>query len=351
MRQMGPLGPGGGGSVPIPLPTRKTSPKTILITGGAGFLGSHLCERLLAAGHRVICLDDFSTGRFGNIDHLKASANFSVVRHDVAMPVRFGLIGDVDEIYNLASPASPVHYQADPVQTTKTSVLGAVGMLELAAQQDAKIFQASTSEVYGDPLVHPQPESYWGHVNPNGPRACYDEGKRCAESLFFDFARCYGTRIKVGRIFNTYGPRMRPDDGRVVSNFIVQALRGEDLTIYGDGSQTRSFCYVDDLIEAFVRLMATEDDVQGPLNLGNPGEFTVRELAEIVIALTGSRSQIRYLPLPKDDPRQRKPNIEQAKALLDWEPKVALQDGLASTIAYFDGQLTGAHTPAAMEVA
>jgi len=306
--------------------------KRVLITGGAGFLGSHLCERLLADGHEVICVDNFFTGNKENIVHLLNNPYFEVIRHDVTFP----LYVEVDEIYNLACPASPIHYQFDPVQTTKTSVHGAINMLGLAKRVKAKIFQASTSEVYGDPKVHPQPESYWGNVNPTGFRACYDEGKRCAETLFFDYNRQHDLRIKVARIFNTYGPRMHPNDGRVVSNFIVQALMGEPITIYGDGSHSRSFCYVDDLIEVFVRFMDSEDDFVGPLNTGNPGEFTIKELAENVIELTGSKSEIVYHPLPSDDPMKRKPDITLARTHLDWEPKIALRDGLKQTIAYFD---------------
>ncbi|WP_417911466.1 UDP-glucuronic acid decarboxylase family protein [Candidatus Electronema sp. TJ] len=306
--------------------------KRVLITGGAGFLGSHLCERLLAEGNDVVCLDNYFTGAKQNILHLLDSPHFELLRHDVTFPLYI----EVDEIYNLACPASPIHYQFDPVQTTKTSVHGAINMLGLAKRVKAKIFQASTSEVYGDPQIHPQPESYWGHVNPNGLRSCYDEGKRCAETLFFDYRRQHNLRIKVARIFNTYGPRMHPNDGRVVSNFIVQALLGEPITIYGDGSQTRSFCYVDDLIEAFIRLMATDDDFTGPVNTGNPGEFTILQLAETVLELTGSKSELVFKPLPQDDPKQRQPDITLAKAKLGWEPKISLREGLAPTIAYFD---------------
>ena len=306
--------------------------KRILVTGGAGFLGSHLCERLLAAGNEVLCVDNYFTGRRQNVAHLLESAKFELLRHDVTFP----LYVEVDEIYNLACPASPIHYQFDPVQTTKTSVHGAINMLGLAKRVRAKIFQASTSEVYGDPEIHPQPESYRGSVNPIGPRACYDEGKRCAETLFFDYHRQHALRIKVARIFNTYGPRMHPNDGRVVSNFIVQALMNKPITIYGDGRQTRSFCYVDDLVEGFIRLMATGDKVTGPVNLGNPGEFTIRELAEKVIALTGSRSRLVKKPLPADDPMQRQPDIRLARRLLKWEPAIALEQGLGKTIAYFD---------------
>jgi UDP-glucuronate decarboxylase len=310
--------------------------KRVLVTGGAGFLGSHLCERLIADGHDVLCVDNYFTGRKDNIAHLLGNSNFEALRHDVCFP----LYVEVDEIYNLACPASPIHYQFDPVQTTKTSVIGAINMLGLAKRIKAKVFQASTSEVYGDPNVHPQTEAYRGNVNPIGPRACYDEGKRCAETLFFDYYRQHKTRIKVVRIFNTYGPRMHPQDGRVVSNFIVQALRGEDITVYGDGSQTRAFCYVDDLIEGWVRLMATGDDITGPINIGNPMEIPVRELAERVIAQVGARSKIVYRPLPVDDPLQRCPDITQAKAVLGWEPKVPLDVGLEKTIAYFDRLLT-----------
>jgi UDP-glucuronate decarboxylase len=311
--------------------------KSVLVTGGAGFLGSHLCERLLAQGHEILCLDNFFTGSKRNIDHLLDDRGFELLRHDVTFP----LYVEVDEIYNLACPASPIHYQYDPVQTTKTSVHGAINMLGLAKRLRCKIFQASTSEVYGDPVVHPQTEDYWGHVNPIGPRSCYDEGKRCAETLFFDYRRQHGLKIKVARIFNTYGPRMQPDDGRVVSNFIVQALRREPITIYGDGSQTRSFCYVDDMIEGFLRLMATENTFTGPVNLGNPSEFTMRQLAEKVLTITGSRSKIVHQPLPADDPRQRRPDITLAKAVLGWAPKIALDEGLERTIAYFDHMLSG----------
>ena len=305
--------------------------KKILVTGGAGFLGSHLCERLLNEGNDVLCVDNFFTGSKQNIAHLMSNPYFEVMRHDVTVP----LYVEVDEIYNLACPASPIHYQFDPVQTTKTSVHGAINMLGLAKRVKAKIFQASTSEVYGDPEVHPQTEDYWGRVNPIGIRSCYDEGKRCAETLFFDYYRQHNLQIKVARIFNTYGPRMHPNDGRVVSNFIVQALRGEDITIYGTGQQTRSFCYVDDLIDGFVRLMNSSDDVTGPINLGNPGEFTMLELAENVLRLVGSQSKLSFKPLPQDDPRQRQPNITLAKDKLGWQPKVNLEDGLKETIAYF----------------
>ena len=305
----------------------------ILITGGAGFIGSHLCEKLLHEGNDIICLDNYFTGSKDNIRHLMDDHHFELVRHDVTTPYH----AEVDEIYNLACPASPVHYQYNPIKTTKTSVLGAMNMLGLAKRTRAKILQASTSEVYGDPAVHPQVESYWGNVNPIGLRSCYDEGKRCAETLFMDYHRQNGVRIKIVRIFNTYGPRMNPNDGRVVSNFIVQALRGEDITIYGDGSQTRSFQYVDDLVEAMIRMMATNDDFTGPVNTGNPGEFTMLELAEMVIRLTGSKSKLVFKPLPSDDPRQRKPDISLAKEKLGgWEPKVKLEDGLKKTIEYFD---------------
>lgn len=310
--------------------------KRVLVTGGAGFLGSHLCERLLGAGHEVLCVDNFYTGAKRNVAHLLSNPYFELIRHDVTFP----LYVEVDEIYNLACPASPVHYQFDPVQTLKTSVHGAINMLGLAKRTKAKIFQASTSEVYGDPEVHPQPESYWGKVNPIGIRSCYDEGKRCAETLFFDYHRQHGLLIKVARIFNTYGPRMHPNDGRVVSNFIVQALKGNDITIYGEGQQTRSFCYVDDLVEGFIRLMGTPDEVTGPVNLGNPNEFTIRQLAERVLDLTGSSSKLIFQPLPQDDPRQRQPDISQAMALLDWQPSIMLDDGLKKTIGYFDNLLS-----------
>ncbi len=305
--------------------------KRILVTGGAGFLGSHLCERLLNDGHDVICADNFFTGDKANIEHLMDNPYFELLRHDVTFP----LYVEVDEIYNLACPASPVHYQFDPVQTTKTSVMGAINMLGLAKRTKARILQASTSEVYGDPEVHPQPESYRGAVNPIGIRACYDEGKRCAETLFFDYHRQHGTDIKVMRIFNTYGPRMNPDDGRVVSNFIVQALKGEDITIFGDGTQTRSFCYVDDLIDGMVALMNSRDGFTGPVNIGNPGEFTMLELAEKVLELTGSSSKLVFLPLPQDDPLQRCPDISLAKKELGWEPSIDLEAGLKKTIEYF----------------
>lgn len=309
--------------------------KRVLVTGGAGFLGSFLCERLLNEGCDVICMDNFFTGRKANIAHLMNNPYFELMRHDVTFPFYV----EVDEIYNLACPASPVHYQFDPVQTTKTSVHGAINVLGLAKRVKAKVFQASTSEVYGDPSIHPQPESYWGNVNPIGIRSCYDEGKRCAETLFFDYWRQHNLRIKVVRIFNTYGPRMHPHDGRVVSNFIMQALRGEDITIYGDGKQTRSFCYVSDLIEGWIRLMNSPDEVTGPINIGNPGEFTMIELAENVIELTNSGSKLIFEPLPADDPKQRKPDITLAKEKLGWEPTVPLKDGLKKTIEYFDGLL------------
>jgi UDP-glucuronate decarboxylase len=313
------------------------STKRILVTGGAGFLGSHLCDRLLAAGHEVVCADNLFTGAKRNIAHLHGHPRFEFLRHDVTFP----LFIEVDEIWNLACPASPIHYQHDPVQTTKTSVHGAINMLGLAKRLRVPIFQASTSEVYGDPEQHPQREDYWGHVNPVGPRSCYDEGKRCAETLFFDYHRQHRLQIKVARIFNTYGPRMHPNDGRVVSNFIVQALKNQPITIYGEGQQTRSFCYVDDLIDGFLKLMATDASVTGPINLGNPGEFTIRELAEKVIALTGSRSTLELRPLPADDPRQRQPDITRAREQLGWEPKIDLDTGLRSTIAYFDQLLSG----------
>ena len=311
------------------------SGKRVLVTGGAGFIGSHLCERLLAEGHDVLCLDNYFTGSKDNVAHLLKDPHFELMRHDVTFPLYI----ETDEIYNLACPASPIHYQLDPVQTTKTSVHGAINMLGLSKRTRARIFQASTSEVYGDPQVHPQPESYWGHCNPIGPRACYDEGKRCAETLFFDYRRQHNVSIKVARIFNTYGPHMHPDDGRVVSNFIVQALQNEPVTIYGDGLQTRSFCYVVDLIEAFVRIMKTGDVFIGPIYIGNPNEFTIRELADTIITLIGSKSKIILEPLPDDDPVQRRPDITIARDILDWEPRIQLQEGLEKTIKYFEGRL------------
>jgi UDP-glucuronate decarboxylase len=314
----------------------RTVAKRVLVTGGAGFLGSHLCERLLAQGDDVLCVDNYFTGRKDNIAHLLQEPNFEAMRHDVTFP----LYVEVDEIYNLACPASPIHYQFDPVQTTKTSVIGAINMLGLAKRVKAKILQASTSEVYGDPIVHPQQESYRGNVNPIGPRACYDEGKRCAETLFFDYHRQHKVPIRVVRIFNTYGPRMHPNDGRVVSNFIVQALRNEPITLYGDGNQTRAFCYVDDLIEGFLKMMQASDETIGPMNLGNPVETSVAELAQLIIELTGSRSKITYRPLPVDDPVQRCPDISQAKATLGWQPRMPLRTGLQRTIAYFETLLT-----------
>ena len=303
----------------------------VLVTGGAGFLGSHLCDRLIARGDEVLCVDNFYTGGKGNVRHLMGNKNFELMRHDVTFP----LYVEVDRIFNLACPASPVHYQHDPVQTTKTSVHGAINMLGLAKRLKARILQASTSEVYGDPSMHPQREDYWGNVNPIGPRSCYDEGKRCAETLFFDYWRQHQLAIKVMRIFNTYGPRMQPDDGRVVSNFIVQALKGDPITLYGDGQQTRSFCYADDLIEGMIRLMDSDKAITGPINIGNPVEFTMRQLAELVVAETGSKSPIVFRPLPQDDPKQRRPDISQAQAKLGWEPKVSLADGLKETVAYF----------------
>jgi UDP-glucuronate decarboxylase len=305
--------------------------KQILVTGGAGFIGSYLCEKLLDDGNSVICVDNFFTGNRSNVTSLLSNPRFEILRHDITNPLHV----EVDEIFNLACPASPIHYQFDPVQTTKTSVHGAINMLGLAKRVKAKILQASTSEVYGDPEVHPQTESYWGHVNPIGPRSCYDEGKRCAETLFFDYWRQHKLRIKVVRIFNTYGPRMHPNDGRVVSNFVMQALRGTPITIYGDGRQTRAFCFVTDLVDGLMKMMATDDTVTGPMNLGNPAEFTMLELAELVIELTGSASKIEFKPLPADDPRQRKPDIAQADRVLDWQPKIALRDGLRKTIDYF----------------
>jgi UDP-glucuronate decarboxylase len=313
------------------MPRLYDSRKRILVTGGAGFLGSHLIDRLLEAGHEVLCADNLFTGTKRNIDHLHNHSRFEFLRHDITFP----LFVEVDEIYNLACPASPIHYQHDPVQTTKTSVHGAINMLGLAKRLKCRIFQASTSEVYGDPSVHPQDESYWGNVNPIGPRSCYDEGKRCAETLFFDYHRQHGLEVKVARIFNTYGPRMHPRDGRVVSNFIVQALKGKPITIYGDGSQTRSFCYVDDLIEGFIRLMDSPADFTGPVNLGNPGEFTIRELAEMILRLTRSKSKLEFCPLPADDPKQRRPDITLAKTRLDWSPTATLDAGLPATIEYF----------------
>ncbi len=315
--------------------------KRTLVTGGAGFLGSHLCDKLIGRGHEVICVDNFFTGSKSNIAHLLGHKRFELVRHDVTFP----LYVEVDEIYNLACPASPVHYQHDPIQTTKTSVSGAINMLGLAKRLKCRIFQASTSEVYGDPAVHPQTENYWGNVNPIGPRSCYDEGKRCAETLFFDYHRQLKLEIKVARIFNTYGPRMHPNDGRVVSNFIVQALRGEPISIYGDGSQTRSFCYADDLIDGFVRLMESDAAITGPINLGNPGEFTILQLAELVIEMTGSKSTLQRHPLPADDPKQRRPDIAAAREKLGWQPAVPLRDGLAKTIDYFDKLLSGRTSP------
>ena len=305
--------------------------KRILVTGGAGFVGSHLCGALLSSGHEVLCVDNYFTGRRRNIEHLAGSTRFEVLRHDVTFP----LYVEIDDIYNLACPASPVNYQYDPVQTLKTSVHGAINMLGLAKRTGARIFQASTSEVYGDPSVHPQPETYWGHVNPLGIRACYDEGKRAAETLFFDYYRQHKVRIKIARIFNTYGPRMQPNDGRVVSNFIIQALSGEDITLYGDGSQTRSFCYVSDLIDGIGRLMSKPDEFVGPVNLGNPTESTIRNLAEMIIRITDSKSRIAFRPLPADDPRQRQPDITFARTELGWEPKVAMEDGLKETVSYF----------------
>jgi UDP-glucuronate decarboxylase len=315
--------------------------KRILVTGGAGFLGSHLCERLLAEGHEVLCVDNFYTGNKENIKHLLDDYRFELLRHDVTFP----LYVEVDEIYNLACPASPVHYQRDPTQTIKTSVHGAINMLGLAKRLRAKVLQASTSEVYGDPEVHPQPESYWGNVNPIGLRSCYDEGKRCAETLFFDYHRQHQLRIKVARIFNTYGPRMHPGDGRVISNFIVQALRNEPITLYGDGTQTRSFCFVSDLVDGLIKLMNSRDAFTGPVNLGNPSEFSIRELAELIVALIGSRSSVTYLPLPQDDPRQRRPDISLAQRELGWQPTIALKDGLIRTIAYFEEVLYGRPAP------
>jgi UDP-glucuronate decarboxylase len=317
--------------------------KRVLVTGGAGFIGSHLCERLLANGCEVLCVDNFYTGARANLHNLLKNPRFELVRHDVCFPLHV----EVDQIYNLACPASPIHYQFDPVQTTKTSVHGAINMLGLAKRVKARILQASTSEVYGDPAVHPQAEDYWGNVNPVGPRSCYDEGKRCAETLFFDYYRQHKLRIKVARIFNTYGSRMHPNDGRVVSNFIVQALQNRDITVYGDGSQTRSFCYVDDLVDGLLRLMNSNDDIVGPINFGNPCEFSIRQLAETVIELTGSTSRIVHRPLPTDDPRQRKPDISKAQELLNWRPTVPLQEGLVKAIDYFDSLFARAADPVA----
>ncbi len=321
------------------------SRKTILVTGGSGFIGSHLCERLLKDDHDVICVDNFFTGSKDNIRHLMNHPNFELIRHDITWP----LYAEVNAIYNLACPASPVHYQWDPVQTTKTCIIGAVNMLGIAKRLRIPILQASTSEVYGDPLEHPQTETYWGNVNPIGIRSCYDEGKRCAETLFFDYHRQLNTKIKVVRIFNTYGPRMRPDDGRVVSNFIVQALKGEDITIYGSGEQTRSFCYVADLIEGLIRMMNTPDEVTGPINLGNPGEFTMLELANLILELTGSKSKLVFKELPADDPVKRRPDITRARQTLDWEPTIKLRDGLERTIRYFDAHLKGDHASAVLQ--
>jgi len=313
------------------------SNRRVLVTGGAGFIGSHLCERLLTRGDEVLCVDNFFTATRPNVSGLMSNSRFELIRHDVCFP----LYVEVDKIYNLACPASPIHYQFDPVQTTKTSVHGAINMLGLAKRVKAKILQASTSEVYGDPTVHPQTEDYWGHVNPIGPRSCYDEGKRCAETLFFDYRRQHNLKIKIARIFNTYGPRMHPNDGRVISNFVVQALQNKDITVYGDGTQTRAFCYVDDLIDGLVRLMEASDDVVGPFNLGNPEEFSIRELAETIIALTGSSSRIVHRPLPEDDPKQRRPDISKAQAILHWQPKTSLRDGLMKVVVYFERLLSG----------
>ena len=315
-----------------------TTTKRVLVTGGAGFLGSHLCERLLEQGNEVLCVDNFFSSTRHNVEHLLGNRRMELLRHDVTFP----LYVEVDEIFNLACPASPIHYQFDPVQTTKTSVIGAINMLGLAKRLKIRVLQASTSEIYGDPVVHPQAEEYWGNVNPIGMRSCYDEGKRCAETLFFDYRRQHNLPIKVLRIFNTYGPRMHPNDGRVVSNFIVQALRGQDITIYGDGNQTRSFCYVDDLVEGMVRMMGTPPEITGPINIGNPNEFTIRELADLVIEITATKSKLKFESLPSDDPRQRKPDISRAKTALGWEPKTQLREGLAKTIAYFEDLL--AHT-------
>jgi UDP-glucuronate decarboxylase len=316
--------------------------KRVLVSGGAGFLGSHLCERILERGDEVLCVDNFFSSTRHNVEHLLDNRRMELLRHDVTFP----LYVEVDEIFNLACPASPVHYQFDPVQTTKTSVIGAINMLGLAKRLKIRVLQASTSEVYGDPSVHPQTEEYWGNVNTIGIRSCYDEGKRCAETLFFDYRRQHNLPIKVVRIFNTYGPRMHPNDGRVVSNFIMQALRGQDITIYGDGSQTRSFCYVDDLIDGMLRMMSTPPEVTGPINIGNPGEFTIRELAELVIKLTAAKSKLNFEPLPSDDPRQRKPDISKAKDILGWEPKIQLREGLVKTIAYFEKYLSEGMAPA-----
>jgi UDP-glucuronate decarboxylase len=318
----------------------------VLVTGGSGFLGSHLCERLIAQGSEVICLDNFFTGARRNIEHLLGHKRFEVIRHDVTFPIYL----EVDQIYNLACPASPIHYQHDPVQTTKTSVHGAINMLGLAKRVKAKILQASTSEVYGDPNVHPQTEEYWGHVNPTGPRSCYDEGKRCAETLFFDYWRQHKLRIKVARIFNTYGPRMHPNDGRVVSNFVVQALLGRDITIYGDGTQTRSFCYVDDLIDGLVRLMDSKESIIGPINFGNPVEFSMLQLANTILDLTGSGSRVVYRPLPQDDPSQRQPDIKKARDLLGWEPLISLKEGLIKTIAYFEDLLRESNIKESLDI-
>jgi UDP-glucuronate decarboxylase len=319
-----------------------TTAKRVLVSGGAGFLGSHLCERLLERGDEVLCVDNFFSSTRHNVAHLLDNHRMELLRHDVTFP----LYVEVDEIFNLACPASPVHYQFDPVQTTKTSVIGAINMLGLAKRLKIRVLQASTSEVYGDPSVHPQTEEYWGNVNPIGMRSCYDEGKRCAEALFFDYRRQHNLPIKVVRIFNTYGPRMHPNDGRVVSNFIVQALKGDDITIYGDGGQTRSFCYVDDLVEGMLRMMSTPPEVTGPINIGNPKEFTIRELAELVVEITATKSKLKFEPLPSDDPKQRQPDISRAKAVLGWEPKTQLREGLAKTIAYFGGVLSEGATPA-----
>lgn len=318
------------------VPVKNVTGRRVLVTGGAGFIGSHLCERLLERGDNVLCVDNFYTGSHQNVQHLLSHSRFELMRHDICFP----LYVEVDNIFNLACPASPIHYQSDPVQTTKTNVNGAINMLGLAKRVKAKVLQASTSEIYGDPMIHPQVEDYWGNVNPIGPRSCYDEGKRCAETLFFDYHRQHHLRIKVARIFNTYGPRMQLNDGRVVSNFVVQALRNDDITIYGDGSQTRAFCYVDDLVEGLSDLMETPDVVTGPLNLGNPEEFTIRDLAETVIALTGSSSRIVHRQLPPDDPRQRCPDIRKAQELLNWQPKTSLRDGLRHTIGYFEQALS-----------